>query len=266
MNHIFDVEHARLYGLPEAVMISNFQFWIAKNRANKENQREGRTWTYNTIKAFTDLFPYLSTGQIRRTLDRLVELKVLVTGTFNERAVDRTKWYAFFDECTFLPQQKHLSNSANACADSDKSLYRTDVNTDVNTVNSPPARPAAPLPAVTPTKASVAKFDVVATLAAAGVAPQHIDDWLTIRKAKRMPLTQTAWESTVEEAGKVRMSPADAVRHCCVRGWAGFEARYMGGDTALTASRPSPTGRPAAFEQSMSAANRAREKLFGPQQ
>ena len=28
MNHFFDIEHAKRYGVVEAVLIANFQFWI----------------------------------------------------------------------------------------------------------------------------------------------------------------------------------------------------------------------------------------------
>ncbi len=131
MNHSFDIDHARLYGIPEAILISNFQFWIARNKANGENLREGRTWTYNSVKAFKELFPYLSIGQVRRALERLVEEHgVLVTANHNESACDRTLWYAFFDESIFLSSHFHLSNSANGSGKGGKSLKRTDVNAD----------------------------------------------------------------------------------------------------------------------------------------
>lgn len=268
MNHFFDIEHAREYGLPEAVMISNFQFWITKNRANRENERDGRTWTYNSIKAFTELFPYLSAGQIRRTLDRLVELKVMITGTFNERAVDRTKWYAFFDECIWLPQQNHLSKPANASADSGNSLYKTDVNTDVNTDNRAAKRPVA-RSATPPTKkikpaTAEQNFDPVAALLEAGVPQQHIDDWFAIRKLKRLPMTRTAWDQMQVEVTKAGMTMPDAVRWCCFKGWGGFEARYMeqrgGANGAPPARAAAHSG--SKFEASMANAERAKQHLF----
>ena len=43
MNHSFDIEHARLYGIPEAIFINHFQFWIVKNRANGTHQHDA--WT-----------------------------------------------------------------------------------------------------------------------------------------------------------------------------------------------------------------------------
>lgn len=131
MNHSFDIDLATRYGVIEAVLIGNFQFWIVKNMANGVNYRDGRTWTYNTVEAFAQLFPYLTPKQIRYSLEKLTKMEILVTGNYNARAVDRTKWYAFFDECKFLPGQIHLPKLANGNAKRGKSLD-TDVNTDVN--------------------------------------------------------------------------------------------------------------------------------------
>ncbi|WP_186083700.1 hypothetical protein [Burkholderia gladioli] len=144
---MFDTEHARVYGLQEAVLIYNLQFWIERNRANGENFREERTWTYNSVRAFNELFPYLSPKQIRRALDSLVEKGVILTGNYNESTRDRTLWYAFADEEAFLGQvdhlpakanglaktgQSHLPGKANGVARTGKSLIRADVNADGN--------------------------------------------------------------------------------------------------------------------------------------
>ena len=68
MTHQFDAGIAEIYGVEIAIMVQNFAFWIAKNKANNRNFYEGKTWTYNTIKAFNELFPYWSESQIRRIL------------------------------------------------------------------------------------------------------------------------------------------------------------------------------------------------------
>lgn len=146
MYHSFDTEHAKLYGLAEAVMIYNLQFWIVRNRANAEHFHDGRTWSYNSVKAFERVFDYLTSKQIRGALERLVDRGVLLTGRYSEDARDRTNWYAFSDEKRFLDGVvAHLPSRANANAqggDSDspyganahaaggKSLIRTDVNAD----------------------------------------------------------------------------------------------------------------------------------------
>lgn len=147
MHHSFDIEHARLYGLPEAVLIYNLQFWIERNRANGENFREGRTWTYNSVRAFGDLFVYLSPKQVRRTLDSLVTKNVIMAANHNESGRDRTLWYAFHDEVAFLSKLHHLPDPANAHAHNGnshspkgangnaqegKSLIRTDGKPDGN--------------------------------------------------------------------------------------------------------------------------------------
>lgn len=124
MTHSFDIAHAQKYGLNESIMIHNFQFWIAKNRANKTHNHDGHTWTYNSVKAFEELFPYLKPSQIRRCLESLIEQGVLVKGEYNKNPYDRTSWYAFNDESLFLDKPVELSNLTNG--DSQSAISITD--------------------------------------------------------------------------------------------------------------------------------------------
>jgi len=98
MNYSFDISIAKEYGVDEAIMIENFKFWIAKNKANGNNLAEGRTWTYNSISAFCRLFPFWTEKQIRRIIDSLISQNVLLTGRHGKNRWDRTIWYAFKDE------------------------------------------------------------------------------------------------------------------------------------------------------------------------
>ena len=100
--HHFDVEVAQEYGINCAILINNFQFWIAKNKAGGRNLNDGRTWTYNSNRALATLFPYFTEKQIRDTLLKLETAGVLVSGNFNKSTYDRTKWYAFNDEEQWL--------------------------------------------------------------------------------------------------------------------------------------------------------------------
>lgn len=111
MNHSFDIKQAATYGLVEAILISNFQFWIAKNRANQKSERDGRTWTYNSVRALQELFPYLTPDKITGALTRLVDKNILLAGNFNDKPGDRTKWYAFVNESEFVPDLNHLVKS-----------------------------------------------------------------------------------------------------------------------------------------------------------
>ena len=42
MNHSFNVEIAKQYGIEKAILLENFFFWVAKNKANNKNIHEGR--------------------------------------------------------------------------------------------------------------------------------------------------------------------------------------------------------------------------------
>lgn len=67
----------------------------------------------------------------------------------------------------------------------------------------------------------------VSDLVAEGVEQQHAEDWLTVRKAKRAPLTRAAWEDVKAEAVKAAIAPADAVRIAASNSWQGFKASWL---------------------------------------
>ena len=64
-------------------------------------------------------------------------------------------------------------------------------------------------------------------LIAEGVDPQAAADWLALRKAKRLPLTATAWDDTKSEGQKLGLTPAQAVAHAVTHNWAGFRASWL---------------------------------------
>lgn len=89
---------AKKYGVPAAVLYRHFQYWVAKNKTNGVNYHDGRTWTYNSVRAFTDQFPYLSVWDIRHAIETLVKMEILIKANYNRRRGDRTTWYALRDE------------------------------------------------------------------------------------------------------------------------------------------------------------------------
>jgi hypothetical protein len=100
--HSFEVNHAKEYGLAEAVLIKNFKFWIEHNIDQKYNFKDGRTWTYISLKELAKNFEYLSEKQVRTAIDHLVADGVLMKGNYNKLAIDKTLWYAFVDEKKFI--------------------------------------------------------------------------------------------------------------------------------------------------------------------
>lgn len=132
----FDAEMAVTYGVDEAIMIWNLQFWIEHNRANGMHLHDGRYWTWNSVEAFTEIFRFWTRGQIRRILKSLEDKGVIMTGNYNQSAYDRKTWYAFTDQ--FL--QMHLSKSANGYAENDKSFIDSSLSKEsseniINTVD-----------------------------------------------------------------------------------------------------------------------------------
>lgn len=110
MEHSFDIDHASKYGVKEAILIKLLQYWIQKNKANKKHYHDGKTWTYNTCSALTELLPYWTEKQVRTVIQSLKDQKVIVTGNYNNSPYDRTMWYAFQDESKFLYGKSILPN------------------------------------------------------------------------------------------------------------------------------------------------------------
>ena len=98
MEHHFNVEIAKEYGILEAIILNNFQHWIEKNRANGTNYHDGFYWTYNSTRAFSELFPYASQKQIRKALQHLISEGIVQTGNYNKTPYDRTLWYSFTEK------------------------------------------------------------------------------------------------------------------------------------------------------------------------
>ena len=127
MTYQFDTDIAALYGVDESIMIANLQFWIRKNEANGKHFHDGRFWTYNSIDAFTKLFPFWTARQIRRILKSLEEKGVIVTGNYNTSAYDRTTWYAFGNSF-LLKGQKHFTETSNGKAETGKCYIDIEAN------------------------------------------------------------------------------------------------------------------------------------------
>lgn len=142
MYHQFDIEHAQELGIVEAILIQNLAFWIQKNKANNRSLKDGRYWTYNSAKAFSELFPYLSVHQVRRALDNLESKGVIIKANYNQAAYDRTSWYAFSDKWILRLRDFHLANLQNGNGKIATPIpdSNTDIKTDSNPM--PQAKPA----------------------------------------------------------------------------------------------------------------------------
>lgn len=147
MRHIFSVNVAKKYGMDCAVMLENLYFWISKNKANDKHYHDGKYWTYNSVKAFEELFPYWTYNQVRRILKKLEDEELIEKGNFNQSTYDRTAWYtlttnafAFFDSSMCVKPQMEDDKSTNRNGENNKPIP------DVNTDDKPDGKPITPNP------------------------------------------------------------------------------------------------------------------------
>lgn len=108
--HSFDPDIAHKVGVNAAVIYQNILFWAKKNHANQRNLHDGHVWTFNSVKAWAYLFPYLTPKQIRLALQKLEAEGLIVSGNYNKSAYDRTKWYGI---SAYLFGQIDLPSQAN---------------------------------------------------------------------------------------------------------------------------------------------------------
>lgn len=97
--HSFSVSLAEKIGLKESILLQHLFFWHQKNKANDHNIFDGKVWTYNSIKAFQEIFPYMSKNEIVNSLKRMVDSGLIIEGNYNRVAFDKTKWYSLTDKC-----------------------------------------------------------------------------------------------------------------------------------------------------------------------
>lgn len=94
MEHSFDIDIAKEYGIPAAILLKHIYYWVEKNRVNEKHCINGEYWTYCSVKAFGELFPYMGAKVIRNGLQKLEDGGLVKVGCFNDQVYDRTKWYA----------------------------------------------------------------------------------------------------------------------------------------------------------------------------
>ncbi len=124
---MFKAQLAEEHGIDVAVMLHNMVYWTEKNIANDRNYRNGRYWTYNSMAALAELYPFWSKDQIKRILAKCKDAGLLLVDDFNPDRKDRTKWYSPSDGVLALygiagnskwrNRQMHVAESPDACGE-----------------------------------------------------------------------------------------------------------------------------------------------------
>ena len=125
MDHSFNPIFAQRYGMVAAVLIHDFAYWTAKNRANGKHMHDGLCWTYNSANAFQIQYPYMSRSQIYGALKKMLNDGLIVKGDYNTDKWVHTPWYAITEkgyavisECAVESEKRcNLRDSENQTVD-----------------------------------------------------------------------------------------------------------------------------------------------------
>jgi len=208
--HSFDPQIAARVGVNAAVLYQNIVWWCAKNAANRRNEHEGKFWTYNSVKAWAELFPYLTGSQIRLALKKLENEGLILSGTFNEVGYDRTKWYR-------PSEQIHLSENAN------RNAINREPIPDGKPVHKPDDTPLPP-------KGGRAETNKISETLCAWASPDAVSSFIAYRKqTKRKALTLTAAKrlaSNLKEIFNAGGDTDDALGLAEERGWQSIKPEW----------------------------------------
>ena len=137
MNHSFDINIAKEYGIQPAIILNHLYFWITKNKANNTNFYNENYWTYNSKKAFSELFPYMTERQIDYALRKLIDCGLVITGNYNKSSYDRTLWYAITKKGYSIIQNCEMETTILSNGDNENVEPIPDINTDSKPINKP---------------------------------------------------------------------------------------------------------------------------------
>jgi hypothetical protein len=189
--HHFDPNIAAQVGCNAAVIYQNLFYWAEKNAANDRHFYDGRWWTYNSITAFAELFPYLTGKQIRTALDKLESSGLIVSGCYNKSAYDRTKWYS--PSCLNL--KTHLPKKSNELAQKGKPIP------DINTNNKP---------------------DIIIEGYPLWMPIDAWQGWVEMRKQRKRPLTDRAKTRAINKLDALHTAGhdiAELLDRSTINGW-----------------------------------------------
>jgi hypothetical protein len=96
--HHFCTELADEVGVMKAILLDNIYYWWQRNVANQKNFHDGSYWTFNSSRAFLEMFSYMSRASITRYLFELERDGWLKSANYNKARYDRTKWYTLTEK------------------------------------------------------------------------------------------------------------------------------------------------------------------------
>ena len=231
--HILDVGVAQLVGTNAALILENIAYWCEHNAANNSNLHDGHYWTYNSTKAFGELFPYMTINVIRASLKKLKDNGLILTGNYNKSAYDRTMWYTLTEKAeTMLDVNVHSDEAPSPAPTTEQDPWgnTTNANTEQSQTSTYEPQPLLAEPEPKPKKPRKSKsFDaIIDAYTNDPTTKELLGEWLQNRKAKRSAMTDSAIQSNINVLDRLaqesRMNVNDYLAEVIRRGWGSFFA------------------------------------------
>lgn len=146
---VVDRELAKVFGLNEAIVLQQLNYWLNGKSAKLIN---GRKWIYNSYKQWQeDNFPFWSLATVRRAIENCEKKGLIITGNFNKAGFDKTKWYSIdygmidrgMSKRCAQNEQTDCSKRANGVAQNEQTNTRdySEITTEITTDNNSRAEP-----------------------------------------------------------------------------------------------------------------------------
>jgi hypothetical protein len=251
------------FNVNAAIFIQKLAEWTFLNLANKKHLHDGHCWSYNTLEAYEEIFPWWSKRQLETIINNAVKDGLVVKGNYNSHKYDRTSWYALTIKALIyypeLTTEKHLLTLAESISPNCE-MYDINKSHEENVIfhftewGNAVNENVTTIPTTNTTNINISKDilgkvpkDVNGTVktkkkGAFGINelladnPHQIEqpvleDWLEVRKAKRNKVTFTAWKNinqTLKDINdKLSITPQKAFETMVTKGWQSLEVDYF---------------------------------------
>jgi len=137
-----------------------------------------------------------------------------------------------------IKQEEHKKERAESGKKGAKARWGAAPKEDSSAMAQPLPKPMANDGSSSSTSSSNKKHTAALSLLISHGIPQNLaNDWLTIRKSKNQPLTETCLKATIREAEKAGLTLEQAITVACENSWAGFKASYLDDKKGFTPAR-----------------------------
>lgn len=207
-----------------------YQFNIADYRKDTSHLTPIEHYIYRTLIDwyYLDELPIPTHApSVLRRLCLSAEYEPQLLNVLNDFFTLQDSWYhlRIEDEITaYKAQIEHASKAGKASAVARRNKKQTQIEHPLNDCSTTvqPTNNQKPI-----TNNQIKTSSATKVACPAGVSLNIWNDYLTLRRSKKLPITETALSGIAREAEKAGMTLQETIITCCERGWGGFKADWL---------------------------------------